>query len=333
MHTLATNRREITLAALSLLNLRSKKRITDASHDIMVSCPIHGVDRNPSFGIDLDKGVCHCFSCGYSGSIENLYKTLTGQNLSKALGLSSDPFSSYARQPLKFSFYDKLDKSELLLKSVYVNFDAKKLIPYFRNKECKEYVKKRGINSKVAEQAKLQYCEEGRINGTLFKRRLIIPIYESGKLISIEGRRIYSEDPDPKVLYPKNCTVNTLYDLDNLDRSKTLYACEGLMDLLVLRGCDFFKNSTSIFGANITKRQLELFSEFNSVVYIADSDQAGQKTIEALKESKLDNLYSLALPKSINNIYIKDIGDIPKTGCHVQDLLNRKWLNYIKKLN
>lgn len=329
------NRRELTLEAISLLNFKLKERINESTHNLMISCPIHGVDKNPSFGINLDKGICHCFSCGYSGSIENLYRTLTGQSLLKTLGINSDPFSSYAvssySKPLRFSFYEDEDFS---LKNVYINYDSKKLIPYFRNKECKNYVSLRGINPSIAKQAKLLYCKEERINGTLFKNRLIIPIYENHKLISFEGRRINPQDPDPKVLYPKNCTVNTLYDIDNLDRNQPLYACEGLMDLFVLRGCDYFKNSTSIFGANITKRQLDLFSSFlKGVIYIADSDKAGDKTLGALKNSKLKNLYSLPLPKSINNIPIKDIGDIPKTGSTVQGLLDRKWLSYVRELN
>lgn len=326
------DRRDLSISAISLLNLKTKKNITPSTNEVMVSCPLHGVDKTPSMGIDLKKGIYNCFACGAHGTIESLYRTLTGNSLLKTLGVNSDSFSNYARNPLKVNFYENFEKAELSLKSVYLNYNPKDIISINQSKEGLEYVRGRGISPKVAQSMKMGYVEESRINGTYFKRRLVIPIYENQKLISIEGRRVFREDPDPKVLYPKNCTVNTLYDIDLLDKEEPLYACEGLMDLAVLRGNDFFKNSSAIFGANLTKRQINLFSQFKKVIYINDRDGAGRKTLDIMKDSGLDNLYNLPLPSSINGIEIKDIGDIPKTGASIEDLLNRKWLSYIKKI-
>lgn len=325
---MSTNRRELTLKALNLLNIKTRNSIHNSTKEIMISCPFHK-DKTPSFGIDIENGRGHCFSCGWSGSIESLYKDVTGQSLKTVLGLKSDSFSSYSYRN-SFQFFNF--ENPLTLKNVYLNFNTLDLKSLDSNPDVLAYLNNRGISLSIASSMKMKYIEESRINGTLFKRRLIIPVYENNRLISIEGRRIYSEDPDPKVLYPKNCTVNTLYDIDNLDKSSTLYACEGLMDLAVLRGCEFFKNSTSIFGANLTKRQIELFKQFPKVVYIYDLDEAGLSTVKQLKESELENIYTLKLPNEINNIKIKDIGDIPKTGVNVQYLLDRRWLAYIKPL-
>lgn len=321
------NRRDLTIQAISLLNLKTKTHINQSTREVAVCCPIHGVDKTPSFFIDLDKGLCHCFSCNWSGNIEKLYRTLTGQSLYKALGYNNDSFSSFARTPLKFNFYANLERAETALKSVYINYDPKALVD-IEGTPAEEYIKGRGISLKVAHSLKMKYCEETRINGTLFKRRLIIPVYEDNKLLSFEGRRVYSEDPDPKVLYPKNCTVNTLFDIDNLNKTQPLYACEGLMDLAVLRECEYFKNSTSIFGANLTKRQIELFKQFPKIIYINDLDEAGERTLEALKVSDIPNVYKLVLPKEVNGVKIKDIGDIPKAHIGVSDLLKHNWLNY-----
>ena len=197
---------------------------------------------------------------------------------------------------------------------------------------CAAYLRKRGIPESVAKSMGFKYAEEMLINTNKFKNRLLIPVYEEGRLISIEGRRILDND-EVKVLYPRNSSVNTLFDIDNLDTSSTVYAVEGLMDLAVLRTSDTFKNSTSIFGANITKRQLELLKRFPKIVYIPDSDAAGEKTVEKLKAAKLGKTYILRIPKKINNIDVKDVGDLTKAGIVPQDLVDRNWLSYEKFLS
>ena len=81
--------------------------------------------------------------------------------------------------------------------------------------------------------------------------KIVIPIYEKGKLLSCEGRDIYGKDyyynalkrkgmnPDEheykKCIYPRGASTSTLYDIDKLDSSKRLYFVEGIMDLAVLR--------------------------------------------------------------------------------------------------
>jgi DNA primase len=322
------DRRALSTSMIKLLNLRTNKPITNGTDDVMVSCPFHK-DKTPSMGVNLKKGVCHCFSCDYSGSVEKTYKTVTGSSLYEALGISLDQFSSYQPiQTFNFSNYD-----ETALKNVYVRYNPTAFIDVEESQACMDYLKGRGISLEVAKSMGMKYCEDSRINGTRFYRRLVIPVYEKGRLISIEGRRIFKEDPDPKVLYPKNCTVNSLFDIDKLDKNKKLFAVEGLMDLAVLRSCEFFKNSTSIFGASLTKRQLYLLKDFKSFTYIPDRDQAGEKTVEILKNSDLENVNILSPPQEINGVSVKDIGDIPKTGITIQQLLNNRWMDYEKKLD
>ena len=320
-----TSRRDLTLYAISRLGLKMKTTITPNTRQVMVSCPFH-TDKSPSMGIDIDRGVAHCFSCSWSGGIEKLYKELTNRNLRKDMGYVDDPFSSFSAS-LKFQY----TSDNLKLKDVYINADLSLMRDAYSDPFCAAYLRKRGIPEAIAKSMGFKYAEDILINNNRFKKRLLIPVYEEGRLISVEGRRILDTD-EVKVLYPRNSSVNTLFDIDNLDKSSTLYAVEGLMDLAVLRTCDVFKNSTSIFGANITKRQLELLKPFPKVVYIPDSDAAGDKTVEKLKSADLDNVYILHVPKKINSIDIKDVGDLVKAGILPQDLVDRNWLNYEKSL-
>lgn len=322
------NKREISIKVISETGIKTQHKISYNSENIMCHCPYHK-DSNPSMGINLNKGVYHCFSCGRSGSVESLYRDITGRKLFESSNhkQSLNPFNKF---PIRKVSYDYLDAPKK--KTVYMNYDPQSLKPALASNLCMDYLVKRGIDLNLAEQFNMMYAENSRINSTLFKDRLCIPIYENGVISSIEGRRLSDDESSPKVLYPKNTAVDFLFDIDNLNRDDTVYACEGLMDLFVLKSSDFFKNSTCIFGANVTKRQLEQIKGFKKFVYIPDNDKAGLLTIQKLKDSGLNNLYVLKLPEMFAGQPIKDIGDLPKVGLDVNSLLNRRWLNYIKPL-
>lgn len=48
--------------------------------NIQTNCPFHkgGQERKPSFGINGEKDKCHCFSCGWAGTIEEMISELYG---------------------------------------------------------------------------------------------------------------------------------------------------------------------------------------------------------------------------------------------------------------
>lgn len=229
-----------------------------------------------------------------------------------------------------------MDENIFKMKDIVIEFDSRKIVDPYSDSECKAFLEKRGVAISEVRALNCGFSPKIWVNGTKYFKRLLIPVVENGRLISIEGRRVNRDDPtdtSPKVLYPFHSSSNTLLDYDNLDRSQPLYVVEGAMDLMVLRSCPLFKNSTSMFGASITKRQIHLLEEFPEVILINDLDDAGKKSVEALAKSSIRNAYNLQLPKSIHGIEIKDIGDIPKTGTTVSDLAyNTRWLKYTRRL-
>lgn len=257
--------------------------------------------------------------------MESLYKDFTGIDLFPKNG-KMDAFTKFSRPTFEYQYHVPKRKT------VYLNYDPNSFVPALSSDRCIDYLKRRGINLELAEKAGFLYAEDTSINTTKFNDRLCIPVYERKRLVSMEGRRLNPDGLGPKVLYPKNTSVDLLYDIDNLNLDCDVFAVEGLMDLFVLRSCSFFSNSTSIFGANVTKRQLEQISKCKRFIYIYDLDDAGKKTVEQLRNSGLDNLYILRIPSSYKGVALKDVGDFPKAGLNVEDLLNRKWLNHIIKL-
>lgn len=266
--------------------------------------------------INPDKFIYHCFQCGSSGSLYQLYKKMCGGDLLKDIGVASDPFSSYAYQTTYVEEdYTKLDPN--------IKVAITRGIPVEVEEEpaAMRYLRKRGIPLSIAKQMKMQFLSLGEINGTHFANRLLIPIYENEVRISIEGRDVTGTQ-DHKVLYPKNSSVSTLYELDKLDKHKSLFVVEGLMDLAVLRTDDFFENSTALFGASISRRQLYLLNQFDDIIIIPDADEAGRKSLQRLKDGLKKPFKIMDVP----NLGIKDVGDIPqKLRVTVESLRKRGW--------
>ena len=69
-------RDDCTLAGMNLFH---RFRLSGTS-DIMTTCPFHkgGQERKPSFGISKVDGTCHCFACGWVGSLTEMISAVFG---------------------------------------------------------------------------------------------------------------------------------------------------------------------------------------------------------------------------------------------------------------
>ena len=316
-------REDITKAAILYLGLKAAKPL-DSVKNLPVHCPFH-VDKTPSLFIDVINGLFRCFSCQRGGGIETLFRELTGKSIYKALDITGDDFSHYT---YKQNYRPHLNLDELD-KEVNIRIDGD-VMPVSSARRCISYLRQRYLSLQIADDMNMKYTESAYINKTLYKNRLLIPIKENGRLISLEGRDITGEQK-AKVLYPKDSTVNTLYGIDNLNIDDRLYVVEGLMDLALLRKHKEFRNSTCIFGAALSKRQIHLLKRFNEIVIIPDNDKAGKLTLQAALKAQLP-AYCLELPSVLNDCKIKDVGDLYKAKSSVDDLLKRKWLSKVKKI-
>lgn len=57
------------------------KQIKPASSNIQVTCPFHsgGQEKKASFGIHRETGNCHCFTCGWAGSLSKCISEIHGR--------------------------------------------------------------------------------------------------------------------------------------------------------------------------------------------------------------------------------------------------------------
>lgn len=327
-------------------------------NSIMGHCPFH-TDKHPSFSVDLDRALCHCFSCGYNGKLRGLFREITGHSINKELGIKWEAQDEATFvNPFKETVKEDLSATP----DVHIALDGA-FIPVDKDPDVCKYLMQRCIPVSVAKSMRMSFATMARSFDTFepnnkdqmvyFTKRLVIPIYERGKLLSCEGRDIYGKeyyynmlrrkgmDPDEheykKCIYPRGASTSTLYDIDKLDSSRRLYFVEGIMDLAVLRTDSFFntKNSTAVFGASISERQRYFLKQFD-FTYIIDNDLAGflslRRLMDSLKEAPVKRDWKFVVPP-FHDQGVKDVGDIPvKTGKTIEQCRKAHWLDNSKDI-
>lgn len=327
-------------------------------HTTMGHCPYH-TDKHPSFSVDIDRALYHCFSCGCSGKLRGLFKDITGHTINKELGIKWEAQGEAEFvNPFKESAKEDLSTPP----DVHIALDGA-FVPVDKDPDVCKYLLGRCIPVSVAKSMKMSFATMARSFDTFepdnkdqmvyFTKRLVIPIYEKGKLLSCEGRDIYGKEyyynmlrrkgmnPDEhdykKCIYPRGASTSTLYDIDKLDKTKRLYFVEGIMDLAVLRSDNYFtaRNSSAVFGASITERQKYFLKQFD-FTYIIDNDLAGwlslRRLMESLKESPIKRDWKFVVPP-FESKGVKDVGDVPvKAGVTIEQCRKGHWLDNSKDI-
>lgn len=330
---------QISIEILNRLGINDLKN----KNNQKIKClnPAH-VDRNPSMSVDLYRGVFHCFSCGFSGKLTNLYYETFGNSIYKDLGIPASYASSFkSNYEVSYSFDD--------VPEVDFTFNGR-LVDISSDEQGLKWCKSRGFTPEFCKRNGIKFGKRFSIFKTsdpendnekrYYNNCAVIPIYEKNKLISFEARTSLTKEEweslphkegseYKKVLYPNNSSVNTLFEYERLNTEETLYITEGLMDMFSLRTHPMFKNSSCMFHCNPTERQIYLLKKFKDVVYVVDDDKWGLEACYKAME-KLDNLSYIIPPRRKG---IKDINDflqgkdpVIKT---VDDLIRMGWLENV----
>lgn len=310
--------------------------------NIMISCPVHNNPNSVTCSVSIKDNMYHCFSCGSHGTLGQMYYELTGTSIRKELGLGHKAASLRPRRIEATPNYDTIPEVNI---DAHIEYAPVKMIP-----AAYEYCKHRGFTDTVIDNLKMKYAQGGyTLNSKdpdapederiiYYKDRLVIPIYEGGKLLCLEGRDVFGEDvwkrshPDikyMKCIYPRGGSTNTLFEWEKLDKKKTLYVTEGLMDVAFMRTSKTFQNSTALFGANISPRQFHLLRKFDDIVYIINNDLAGWRSLRQMK-AELKKDFRVLLPPC----GLDDVNEIfTKKGWTLDKAVDMKWLNYIRPVD
>ncbi|MGM0608269.1 MAG: DNA primase [Candidatus Muiribacteriota bacterium] len=291
-------------------------------------CPFHNEDT-PSFFVDAQKKLFHCFGCKKSGNIihfiefkENYSFVEAVEFLSLKYNLPVEYEEGGGRDFNKYSHYYEVMKkaceifrnnflknrqalnylksrkiSKETIEKFYIGYSDGNLASYFAEKE-KEYLVETGV---------LKKGEKGFYE--VFSKRIIFPFFDIyQKVVGFAGRAL-KEDEKIKYLNSKNSILydksKFLYGLNiakkEVPQKDFIIICEGYFDAMRLHDAGFF-NTIATCGTKISPYQFKIIQTLTkNVILMYDSDSAGKEASFniALQSAGKDlNLRVASLPEN-----------------------------------
>ena len=307
-------------------------------------CPFHA-EKTPSFTVNTDKQIFHCFGCGVGGDVFRFLESQEGLNFPEALRQLAGKAGITLPESRPRAGEKKSDDERKALLAVITE-----AADFFRKElegptgsAARAYLKKRGLSDSVVKDFSLGWAKsewdallrhlkqkghpaglmekaglivkrsEGEGHYDRFRGRIIFPIRDlAGNVIAFGGRVM--DDSLPKYL---NSPETPLYSKSNvlycLDRAKEqgrklgyFIIVEGYLDAIA---CHQFgvQNAVATLGTALTEGHLRQMRRFaQKLVLIFDPDPAGVKaTLRGL------DLF-IAAGMKVNVVSLPD-GDDPDT--------------------
>lgn len=279
-------------------------------------CPFH-IEKTPSFMVNEEKKVFHCFGCGASGNVFNflmLYDHLSFpdavREVAKRVGISLHQGENRTSIKEKVEIFDELYQ----INEFASDYFQKILIHSQEGKTGRDYLIKRGIDSETSYQFKLGFapkCWDGLYRYLLskdipvekmvklgliifnedrnsyydrFRNRLMFPITDfKGRIIGFGGRAVegdepkYLNSPDSPIYHKGHHLYGLSQNLDTIKKEDQALIVEGYFDLITLYQYGI-KNVVAILGTALTPYQVRLIKKYTkNLVVIFDPDDSGKK--------------------------------------------------------
>jgi len=276
-------------------------------------CPFHS-EKTPSFHVNSEKQLFHCFGCGVGGNVFTFLMKKENLNFPEVLRLLADRFQI----SLPSGKYDgemtrdfQQRREQLRLNKSAAEFYHNILINTREGQKGLEYLKKRGITPETVERFQLGYAlpvwdslirhfrsqgvdidalqksglviarKDGKGYYDRFRDRIMFPIEDVTKNIIGFGGRIVGPG-EPKYLNSPETPVfskgENLYALSMIKKDPELdvIIVEGYMDCISLQQSGFTQAVASL-GTALTQKQARLLKKYTGGVVLAyDTDSAGQ---------------------------------------------------------
>jgi DNA primase len=287
-------------------------------------CPFHA-EKTPSFSLNAEKGVWHCYGCDAGGDLISFVRRYENVEFPDALRMLAQRAGVELHESEGFqrrrSEREAIYEANAVAKDYFVE-------SLHKNAEARDYIKKRGIDDQTCEKFAVGFAPESweglvasltraRIDLQLaaraglislrqseagyidfFRRRLMLPVFNlTGEVIAFGGRAL-GDDP-PKYLNTRNTSVYTkgqhVYGLHIARRAaaaaESIIVVEGYLDCLALHQAGF-GNTVASLGTAFTVEQARELRRVASNLYLCfDGDAAGQaataRSIDMLNDEGL----------------------------------------------
>ncbi len=281
-------------------------------------CPFHD-ERTPSFSVDVERKLYHCFGCGEGGDAIRFVEQTEALDFPDAVEALGDRYgvrlereeddpAAEQRRRRRERLYALLDRA--------ASFYASYLQGAGEAKKAREYLAGRALSGEILAEFRVGYApsawdrmlvgaqqngftpeelvaaglaQRGK-NGGLYDRfrgRIMFPLADARGRVLGFGARAMADGRGPKYL---NTSENELYhkgrQLFGLDLARThaarggrVVVVEGYTDVLALHQAGL-RESVAIMGTALTQEQLaELGRSAPLVVLALDADRSGQEAM------------------------------------------------------
>ena len=307
-HVILDDTQDILIELRKQLELNGVKRFAkfiDSGNNIQTNCPFHkeGQERKPSFGINKNTGECHCFGCGWSGTLSEMISNCFGK----------DDFGVYGNKWLIRNFLSVAVESR---PDIDVDFYRRKKI----TSETKKYISEQELDS-------YRYTHP-----YMYKRKLtdeIIDLFDIGYDKNTECITFPNRDINGNCLFIARRSVKTKFFNYPQDVEKPVYGlyecnicaktiknwfpneiiiCESMIDALT---CWVYGRYAVALNGTGNENQFKTLRNMPNRKFIlaTDMDEAGLKARERIKQS-LGNKLVTEYVWDIN--VAKDINDMNK---------------------
>ncbi len=309
-----------------------------AGKNYVGSCPFHQ-DKTPSFTVNPDKKLFHCFGCNEGGDLFQFLMKIERIDFAEALAR----LAAQAGVPIRRERASPLSKFKELNERVCGYFQINLVSPAGR--KARDYLKQRGFSKEIIEKFRLGYAlpkwddltktfpKDGETLETLglalrgkegtrydrFRERLIFPIWSpAGDIIGFAGRAL--GDEEPKYLNISNTPLfekgSVLYGLNFASQAAraygTLILVEGYTDVIGAHQVGI-ENIVAGMGTALTAAQAQLLKRYVSRVVLAyDRDAAGRNAtlrgMANLRNADVEVFVALLPPEQDPDSFVRTQG-------------------------
>ncbi|HOW35869.1 MAG TPA: DNA primase [Candidatus Omnitrophota bacterium] len=288
-----------------------------AGRNFKACCPFHH-EKTPSFVVNPDKQIFHCFGCGEGGNVIKFVMLQERVEFPEAVKMLAAPLGIVITQN------ETLDPQALSLKELLYKindlaanfFHSTLATSNTESENARQYLKKRDVAFETAKKLKLGFVSDkwdsllnhlraknislsvmekagliipndGRDGfHDRFRDRIIFPIFDiRGNCIAFGGRAMkdgvakYMNSPETAVYTKGNHLYGFNLAKDGVREKDFVIVVEGYMDFLIPFQAGV-NNIVASLGTALTVDQIRLIRRYtHNIVMLFDADQAGESAM------------------------------------------------------
>ncbi len=278
-------------------------------------CPFHS-EKTPSFIINPQKGIFHCFGCGVGGNVFNFLMKFKGITFPDAVsvlgarvGIQIKGSKGRSAKQKRLDILYKINRNAVAFFNKNLTSDrGAGALEYLKNRKIELEaistfsigyaldswdslllnMKSHGFGNELLEESGL-IVKKQKSYGYYdrFRNRIIFPIQDSiGRFIGF-GARIFNKvkndipkyiNTNENVLFHKGRHLYGFYIAEEFIRKNdSVFIVEGYFDVIRMHK-EGLKNTVAPLGTALTEDQISLILRYTKNIYLAfDPDEAGKK--------------------------------------------------------